>query len=243
MEINFELLKEELKRTNEFFKTFDGNVEEDNSVDESIEFLKTIINKEIPEDISPKVSQSFNAFLLREHAIRHMGYALVTKRFARDLAKYIGDNKCLEIMAGRGCLSKALKDEGVDIITTDDYSWSNKFNMHDTWTDVEEIHCLDAIMKYGEDVSYIICSWIPYNNIIGYEALRLMSEINPNCKMIVIGEGEGGCTADDRFFENLEEIDIQEDFMYSLRRWNGIHDYVSVVKFKDNNQNKNKNHL
>lgn len=236
MKTNFDLLKEELERMDKIYENIDENSKDinDKSTVEALNFIKTITNKEIPEDVSVNLLNSLKSRIVRQYAIKNMGFALVTKRFARDLAKYIGDNKCLEIMAGQGCLSKALKDEGVDIITTDNYSWSTHFNMSDTWTDVENIDCLDAIKKYGKDVSYIVCSWIPYNRSIGYEALKLMNDINPDCKMIVIGEDYGGCTADDSFFENLEEIHVNSEFKNSFRSWQSIYDYVSIVKFKNN---------
>lgn len=167
----------------------------------------------------------------REKVISKIGFALITKEFIKSLSDYIGDNKCLEIMAGKGAISKGLKDNGIDVIATDNYSWNERLDIaNDSWTDIENIDCLDAIKKYGKNVSYVICSWIPYNSSIGYEALKLMNEINPDCKMIVIGEGKGGCTADDLFFEHLEYMD---DYDFSnFKRWFGIHDYVDVVKYK-----------
>ena len=210
---------------------------------EAENFLEMIKNKELPEDLSDDFLNpySFNWYTYgyREEAIRHMGFALITKRFARNLANYINGEKCLEIMAGKGTLSKALLDEGVDIKVTDNFSWKHRLNMDDTWTQVENIDCLDAIRKYGKDVSYIICSWIPYEDSIGYEALKLMNEVNPNCKMIVIGEGKGGCTADDKFFDHCDYVDLGKDGysceapIEGFKSWDGIHDYVSIIKYRE----------
>ena len=232
MEKTLENLKAQLEHMNKIMSKIMEDIEESNSDNEGIKFIESIMNKEIPEDLSTNLLDSFNSGIFREYAIKHMGFALITKKFARGLAEYVGDKKCLEIMAGQGCLSKSLQDEGVDIITTDNYSWNGRLNMSNTWTDVEDIDCLEAIKKYGKDVSYILCSWIPYNNQIGYDALKLMNEINPECKMIVIGEGCGGCTADDLFFEHIERIDEDEKFVDNFRSWSGIYDYASIVKFR-----------
>ena len=232
MEKTLENLKEYLERMNRSMSEIFDNIEDFKSDDEGIAFVESIMDKEIPEDLSEELLNSMNSGIFRSYAIRYMGYAIITKKFTRGLAKYIGDKKCLEIMAGQGCLSKSLQDEGVDIIVTDNYSWNGSFNMNDTWIDVEDMDCLEAIRKYGKEVSYILCSWIPYKSQIGYEALKLMNEINPECKMIVLGEGLGGCTADDLFFQHLERVDEDEEFLNHFRKWGGIYDYASIVKFR-----------
>lgn len=230
MDENLNVLKEELERIN---KILNPTLDESQNFDgEGFELIEKIKMKQVPEDISLNFLNSLNSYFFREYAIRNMGFALITRRFVKGLAKYIGSKKCLEILAGQGCLSKVLQDEGIDVIATDDYSWSNRLNLNNTWTNVENMDCLEAIRKYGQDVSYIICSWIPYGSPIGYDILKVMDEVNPNCKLIVIGEGPSGCTADDTFFENLEEIDTEEEFVKDFRSWSGIRDYVSIVKLK-----------
>lgn len=232
MEKTLENLKACLESVNRSMIEMFDNAKDFESDAEGIAFVESIMDKEIPEDLSEELLNSMNSGIFRSYAIRYMGYAIITKKFIRGLSEYIGDKKCLEIMAGQGCLSKSLQDEGVDIITTDNYSWNGSFNMNDTWIDVEDMDCLEAIRKYGKEVSYILCSWIPYKSQIGYEALKLMNEINPECKMIVLGEGLGGCTADDLFFQHLERVDEDEEFLNHFRKWGGVYDYASIVKFR-----------
>jgi hypothetical protein len=59
-----------------------------------------------------------------------------------------------------------------------------------------------------------------------------MREVNPNMVMIVIGEHEGGCTANYNFFNNINIINdkniIKINKLYSC--WNGIHDNIMLVK-------------
>jgi hypothetical protein len=134
--------------------------------------------------------------------IRTESNALISKDWVKPLANWIGDRKCLEIMAGQGMLSKALQDEGVNIIATDKKNIST-----DAWTNVERLDCLKAIQKYGKDVDLIVCSWPPYDEDSAYKVLTLMREVNPQLMMIYIGEGCGGCCADNQFFETAEWID------------------------------------
>lgn len=92
-------------------------------------------------------------------------------------------------MSGKGTLSYVLKQEGVNIKATDDFSWS-KFTSMNTWCDIEQIDAIEAIEKYGKDMDYIIMSWCYMDNT-GYKCLKKMREINPNCKMLYIGECQG----------------------------------------------------
>lgn len=210
--------------------------------------IMDIINdRKIPETIPSVIFDSRNFNRYRYIFIKIMGFANITKEFIRSLKeKVIGNGKCLEIMCGTGVFSKALQEEGVEVIATDNYCIDYGFETRHL--DVEEIDCLDAIRKYGKDVDYVICSWIPYNSPIGYEALKLMNEVNPDCKMISINEPYGGCCADDNFFNHVEELmsfsndnnnffnwDTGEDTVY-YRTWEGIHDYVSVIKYTETPQ-------
>lgn len=165
--------------------------------------IDIIENKTIPEDISREIFDDSILSMYRGIYTVKVGFSMVTKKFIRTLnEKVIKNSKCLEIMCGNGFISKALREEGVEIIATDnyciDYGFSNKVD------GIIEMDCLDAISKYGKEVDFIICSWIPYGSDIGYKALKLMNEINPNCKMISIKE-YAAC-AEDSFFEHSDTI-------------------------------------
>ncbi|WP_304576773.1 hypothetical protein [Romboutsia ilealis] len=226
----------------------DGLCDENNEdiINEGKEIVKIYMEKKFPDDISSKFRNSFVSTCFRNIAIRYVGFTLLTNKFLNNLSNYIGNKKCLEVMAGKGSLSKGLMDRGVNVIPTDNFSWKQKLNLDDLWTDIENIDCLDAIRKYGKDVDFIIASWIPMDNT-GYNMLKLMNEINPECKMIVIGEDIDGCTANDNFFNNLEFVfedyyqrDTQDDMCIfgmvnaipDFRSWSGIYDRVSIVRFK-----------
>ena len=171
---------------------------------------------------------------------KFIGFSLISKNWISELKNLIiGNAKCLEIMSGRGLLSKALRDIGTDIIATDNLSWendddSNYKNWSTHFTDIEDIDAVKAVKKYGKDVKYIIVSWAPYDEPIAYNVLLKMREVNPDCKMIFIGEDYGGCTADYKFF-NAVEIklsEIEQDNLNKInkhyQRFNGIHDFIQI---------------
>jgi hypothetical protein len=45
-----------------------------------------------------------------------------------------------------------------------------------------------------------------------------------------IGEGEGGCTADDEFFRLLETGEEVESI--PLPQWDGLHDHLTIYRFE-----------
>lgn len=198
------------------------------------EYLNTLFKmyerREIPQRYNEEFINSFKSIESRFEVIPKQGYPLVTWDWIDILVSFIGDSKCLEIMSGLGTISYALRQKNVDVICTDDCSWDDRWD-DNKWTDVERKDAIEAIREYGTSVDYIIMSWA-YMDDTAYRCLQTMRETNPNCKMIVIGEGYGGCTADDDYFEN---IDIIENTMVhkmndNYQNWMGIHDYIELVK-------------
>ena len=188
-----------------------SNPELDNKIDKIIEQIK---NKQIPEFYPNEMVSNLHMdrYTLRSDFIKTIGFTLISKDWIKPLSQWIGNRKCLEVMAGTGSLSFALQQQGVDIIATDNFSWEGNSNWNDNenyWTEIEHIDAIEAVKKYGKDIDIIIMSW-PYMDDTAYRILKSMREVNSNCVMIYIGEGMGGCTADDEFFENIQEIDDEK---------------------------------
>lgn len=179
--------------------------------------MKKIENKEFPDSYPVFLTQSSDAHIysLRRKVIEHMGFVLISKEWIKDLSQWIGKRKCLELMSGLGALSYGLRMQGVNIIATDNYSWKETTNGDDsllrndnkTLTHVENLGALEAVEKYGRNVDIIIMSWPPYDGEIAVKVLKKMRDINPSCIMIYIGEGKGGCTANEEFFTIFEKIE------------------------------------
>jgi 2-polyprenyl-3-methyl-5-hydroxy-6-metoxy-1,4-benzoquinol methylase len=72
-----------------------------------------------PEDVYCSI------FDYRPDAITYGGFSCVAQDWVSELAQWIGNRKCLEIGAGRGLLAKALHDNEVDIVATDNYCWED----------------------------------------------------------------------------------------------------------------------
>lgn len=202
-------------------------IDEDDLIDEILSVLETLLNKEIPEYYKDEI---LSVMSLRFKIIPIQGYSLVSKDWVKPLANWIGDKKCLEIMAGKGTLSYALQSEGKSVIATDGYNWS-QFNFNSLWTNVEKLDALEAIERYGRDVDIIIMSWC-YMDEVGYKSLLKMREVNPNAVMLYIGEPYGGCTGNDALYDSMIEIDDAEinEINSIYPRWRGIYDRLFLIK-------------
>ena len=85
-------------------------------------------------------------------------YCFYSKPLVRALAEIIGDRSCLEIAAGDGTLSRFLRAAGVDVVATDDHSWSSV-----RFTDaVLREDAREALRSRRPEV--VLCSWPPAGN-------------------------------------------------------------------------------
>ncbi|MGN5650934.1 hypothetical protein [Bacillus sp. Brlt_9] len=176
--------------------------------------------------------------LLRESYVKIGMFALVSWKWINPLSEWIGERKCLEVMAGRGWLSHGLRTKGIDVIATDDFSWNGPEYIQ-TWTDtvteVEKLDAIDAVKKYGTEIDILIMSW-PYMDDTAYRVIKCLNEVNPKALVIYIGEKCGGCTANDEFFNSFSII---EDPKFEIaashfQSWHLFFDKLFLGKYKNN---------
>lgn len=86
-------------------------------------------------------------------------YCFYSKELIKELVTIIGSKSCLEIAAGDGTLTRFLKEQGTQVIATDDQSWSHSIEYPDT---VIQCDAETALQKYNPEI--VICSWPPKNN-------------------------------------------------------------------------------
>jgi hypothetical protein len=186
------------------------------------------------------LSTDFFNDMLKEETIRKeyikLGmYGFVSWRWISPLSEWIGERKCLEVMAGRGWLSHALQIKGIDVTATDNYSWNRPEyiqNWTDTVTNVEKLDAIDAIEKYGSEIDILIMSW-PFRNKTAYKTIKTLYKVNPNAMIIYIGEGRGGTTANDDFFDTFSII---KDYEFEIaashfQSWNLIKDGLYLGRY------------
>lgn len=86
-------------------------------------------------------------------------YCFYSRPLIRELAGLAGGRRTLEVGAGDGALARFLTDAGVDLVATDDFSWSHNIEYPEN---VRQLTARDALRTYRPEV--VICSWPPPGN-------------------------------------------------------------------------------
>lgn len=187
------------------------------------DFLEKVLDGEIPESLPNGVQYNDNQLPYYLHSSLCQGgyYAKITKQTAEDIAKYVGDGVVLDPMAGKGYLTKALREAGAKSIATDDNSWEIS-------SAIEKMDALEAIEKYGDKITHVAIVWAPIDSDIDHKILMLCREKFPHITIINIGEPRNGCTGSVEFWDDAEEIFPDEYIHYSTTK--GSHDQLSLMK-------------
>ena len=127
--------------------------------------------------------------------------------------------KVLEIMAGTGWLAQGLQRCGLPIIATDIFKSKYRYVTEGSQLvfAVEKLSAIDAITDYGENCDALLVSW-PYMENDLVKAL-LMTNWPSSKPILYVGEGYGGCTADDEFHDRFVEKKVID-----IPQWSGLHD-------------------
>lgn len=198
---------------------------------EIMEYYSTILKSEtpvsVPEVLTHYTEDGFSrdqhsaAYYIHSSLCEFGMYAKVTQKFVKSLAPNIGDGVVLDPMAGKGFLVKALRENGVKSIASDNNSWNISKN-------IENLDVLESIEKYGDKVSHVVLSWAPYTSDLDVQVLRLVRDKYPHITIINIGEGVGGCTGSERFWDEAKFIEPEHEVEYENTI--GINDFVVFAK-------------
>jgi hypothetical protein len=124
-------------------------------------------------------------------------YCVYTKEFVALLKKELKGRRVLEIGAGNGLMARFLKQEGVDIVATDDYSWLDKIVYGDN---VEKLAAADALAQHQPEV--VLVSWPPPNNDFEKHVFK-----TPSVKTyIVVGCSLEAATGNRKSYSAAEKI-------------------------------------
>ncbi len=187
-----------------------------------------------------KVQKSFSC---RRAYISKFGYVLLSAEVLEELSsefKKRNINSFIELGAGTGFLTKVLVDRGHPGIGYTLPIPSEPKENH--WgLNHSEIYkfCLDnELIELGdiqnlENISIpdvIISAWVPYGG--GQEVQHFFDANGYPEWYIVIGEGSGGCTANDEWHDWLDSNYQFDSAVSSYQSFNGIYDTIEFYKKK-----------
>jgi len=211
----------------------------DNLISEQdICFVRDILAGQIPDKVPESYYQDW--YSIQQFALtypcnlqRAGYYTTVTKELAFDAVNYFQQTApvpvILDPLAGRGFLAKALREQGIAVIATDDHSWSptSASYMYDYPDSIEKIDALDSLYEYSDVITHLVIAWTPYGNDIDYQLLRTVYEEFPHIRVVNIGETSGGCTGSIRFWQHANFV--CKPFDYVPRP--GTFDEANVVTY------------
>ncbi len=179
-----------------------------------------------PQDLLAQDNIDINSFAsgigllnFRDQYIGTFGFCVPTPELVEQLAR-IGP--ILEVGAGTGYLSRLVRDAGGDIEATDISPRENG------WTEVEALDARQAQSRYPGRT--LLSSWPSLGGDWLSEAVLRMQSGD---RLVMIGEGPGGCTGSDSFYKLIgREILPAPDLLSGADVWRFpcIHDTAQAFR-------------
>lgn len=164
---------------------------------------------------------------VREAHIIKRGFPIITCEQLDILEKIFKQEKLIEVACGSGWLTERLRERQLDVIGVDNHSGRYGFPQYKNAV-VED--AVFYIQKANFDV--LVMTWPDYNTSFAHDIVETM----PSGTVLVYqGENHGGCTADDAFFDYLNnycrELQGISDALNKYRiNFMGIHDFWMVFQ-------------
>jgi len=163
----------------------------------------------------------------RDLFVKLFAWAIPDKNALYKIKNFVGDNKVLEIGAGNGFWASLLSTIGVlNLIAVDIFSPGYLFSPENTFYPIINMSSDEALIKHS-DADTLISIWPPYDEPMATNALRAFT----GSKFVYIGEGWGGCNADDDFFRELELNWILVETI-KIKTWEYIYDSLKLYTRK-----------
>lgn len=164
--------------------------------------------------------RDMSAWQVRKDAVKQFAWAIPNEETIKALVPYC-TNGLVEICAGSGYWARCFRSLGVDVLALDRKPWA------DQWSPVRKGKDVDA-GKHPERALFLC--WPPYDDPAAAKALSAYTKAGGE-RLIFVGEGYYGCTANNAFFKYLDKFYTEVDW-FSIPQWNGIHDSVRVYDRK-----------
>lgn len=155
-----------------------------------------------------------NDLIAKTTFTKECGFSVPSKEAIQDMKTFIGEDKCLEVGAGRGLWARLLQDEGVVVKATDATIPDNCF------CKVEQLDARAAI-ENNRDFKTLLISWWPEDDQEVWwgagDTPYNPSHLFTGDQIIYIGEAIGGCTGG---MPNLKEWRTEKEITIPQLRGN-----------------------
>lgn len=165
-------------------------------------------------------------YMIRQRFVEKIGWGLPEAQYMPEIADRLKEfGEGLSIGCGEHAfVEKALAYYDVTIHCTD---------LEHGGGGVVQMGHNEAVEEYRERVGFVMFIWPMCYDPYAYESLCLAEENGKQFKAILyIGEGDGGCTACDKFHAKIS-TDYEIVKTWDAKNWEGIRDYVMLYKLKE----------
>lgn len=200
---------------------FDLYLEICNSGASGIQKTRESLNKKFPHLFDSKSCYNdplLDRFLFRDKLVKIYAWAITDPQAIKAIVGATKDIGIVEIGAGRGYWASILTDCGVSVVAYDtgkDDGIGSYYPVGNAGAEVTSSH---------KDRALFLC-WPPYGTSMAYDCV---SQYKGNI-LIYIGEDEGGCNADDKFFDFVSDK-FKLDGTIRMAQWEGLHDDLYIYK-------------
>lgn len=191
-------------------------------------------------DRNARIEDQMEAWAIRETAVKRWSWTVTDPASVAFVAEHVNGHvpaavgqfvgkRLLDPMAGTGYWAYLLGQLGVDCLAYDEYpprdsAAQNLWHPHaEQFVTVLPGDAVSVTQVYGTKDRTLLLSWPPYETPHGYLALNAYR----GDRLIYIGETEGGCCADDKFFAELNNNWTEVDWHRPVQYF-GIHDVICV---------------
>lgn len=160
-------------------------------------------------------------FICRDEMVKKYSFAILTESMIRKIRHL---QPFLEVGCGNGYWAYELRKRQIEIVATDP---KIKFKWDHDWIKPDLMRACRALKFYiYKNYTLLIC-WPTLNDEWAYHALKEFK----GKRMVYVGEGESGCCAEEKFFNELEKRWYLEK-QITIPQWPGIHDVMWILKRK-----------
>lgn len=154
----------------------------------------------------------------RAKAVWHYAWAVPNEGSIATIVREAAGREIVEICAGSGYWGALINDAGGKITCYDIDPWPVRHYPVSVGSSEK--------LENSKDKCLFLC-WPPYDMPIGYECLQAFD----GDTLFYVGEGYGGCTADDDFHSLLNDA-WKEVVDFTIPQHDGLHDRLFVYRRK-----------
>ena len=190
--------------------------------------------KEVQYVVDGPAMDIYSSFYVREEYTSKFGYSLPCTEAVEVLKTYLTDSEVLDVGAGTGYWGSLIQHyvhgSYVKAYDCGDPEWKHVFE-----TPTEERFGFKPVPVIKEDAIPVVkehpecnvfMAWPPYWTNFGNQIARAVA---PGKILVLIGEGQGGCTGDDDLFATLDDQFDSLEFV-KLPQFPTIHDCMEVYQ-------------